>query len=333
MRFRIRYADQIVGLLILVALAVLAAVIFLIGSHQRWFARDVQYFAYFDSANGLGSNMQVQYKGFTVGNIKGVRLTEDDRVEAVVAIFEEYTDRMKEGTLVELRVSPIGLGNAFLLYPGLGALALEPGATLPQLGSSEAASLSARGLTAIPVQDDSINLIISRVNTLLADLDRVLREVEDAFAGTSETALGRILGNAETTLAGLPGVVDQLQGTLSGLLGDIQPILGNLETLSDSLVAPEGTVASVLDGQGSIYTSLDASLRSVSGMLRDLERTTNFIPTQLPQIGALVMQLREVLQTVESVLNSLTNNPLLRGGIPDQVKTNTEGTSSRDISF
>jgi phospholipid/cholesterol/gamma-HCH transport system substrate-binding protein len=149
-----------------------------------------------------------------------------------------------------------------------------------------------------------------------------------------------VLGKAEETLnttegvvAGVPGIVEDLQGSLDAILTDVRPVIKNLETLSATLADPDGAIAMVLDSEGAVYTSLEDSLKSVSGTLRNLERTTDFIPTQLPQIAALIMELREVLQTAESVLISLTNNPLLKKGIPAQVKTETSGTSSRDIRF
>jgi phospholipid/cholesterol/gamma-HCH transport system substrate-binding protein len=37
--------------------------------------------------------------------------------------------------------------------------------------------------------------------------------------------------------------------------------------------------------------------------------------------------------TAEDVMVALTNNPLLKNGIPERVETRTGGTSPRDISF
>jgi phospholipid/cholesterol/gamma-HCH transport system substrate-binding protein len=141
------------------------------------------------------------------------------------------------------------------------------------------------------------------------------------------------VNTTEGVVAGVPGIVEELQGSLNGILGDVKPVIKNLEDLSATLADPDGAIALALDSEGAVYTSLEDSLKSVSVTLRNLERTSDFIPTQLPQIAGLIMELREVLQTAESVLISLTNNPLLKKGIPPQVKTETSGTSSRDIRF
>jgi phospholipid/cholesterol/gamma-HCH transport system substrate-binding protein len=54
-----------------------------------------------------------------------------------------------------------------------------------------------------------------------------------------------------------------------------------------------------------------------------LEKTTDFIPSQL----------QAVLISVEDVLISLTNNPLLKKGVPERKETNTGGTYNRDLEF
>lgn len=347
MRFRIRFADQIVGILYVIALAVLGAVIFFLGSNQRWFARDFRYLTYFDSAVGLSSNMPVQYKGFTIGNVKAVRLTGDDRVEAEISVFDIYVDRVREGSLVELMVSPIGLGNQFLFYPGQGERPLAEGMVIPNARSPEGRALISRGLASAPRQDDSITILVSRANAVLENINKVVVQVEAAFNGTGETALGRTLGGAESALnaagetlgtvedaaARAPGMAEDLLAFLDGLLADIRPIIGNLQEVSEMLAAPEGAVALALDGGGEVYANLEASLQALAGILGNLERTSEFIPAQLPQIAALILELRKAVRTAQDVLVALTNNPLLRRGVPDHGQAKTDGSSFRDIRF
>jgi phospholipid/cholesterol/gamma-HCH transport system substrate-binding protein len=137
MKFKIRFADQIVGFLIIAALISLIFVVFMLGTQQRWFAKDFFYKTYFDSAAGLGDNMVVQYKGFPIGNVRSVTLTNDDRVEVSFSIYDQYQNRVREGSLVELIVSPIGLGNQFIDSPGLGVDVQEEGALIPPVTSPQ----------------------------------------------------------------------------------------------------------------------------------------------------------------------------------------------------
>ncbi|MDR0624242.1 MAG: MlaD family protein [Treponema sp.] len=344
MKFTIRFADQIVGALIVLALAILIFVVFMLGSNQRWFSRDYQFKSYFSSASGLSDNMAVLYKGFTIGHVKSFDLTGDDQVEVGFTVFDTYVSRVRQGSVVEVIQSPIGLGSQFLFYPGIGPEPVEEGGVIPAINSPEGKQFLANGLVSIPARDDSISIIMNRANTLLDTLNNVLVQVQDALVGTDRTTLGRTLGDVEIAASGIRNMtetlpvtigdsVDLITAQLEQVTGQLEPILANLNEFSAKLTAPDGAVSAVLDTHGDVYTKLIESLDSISGTLRNLERTSEFIPAQLPQVAALLFDLQTTLRTAEDVLIALTNNPLLKNGIPPKVETRTGGTSPRDISF
>jgi phospholipid/cholesterol/gamma-HCH transport system substrate-binding protein len=358
MKFKIRFADQIVGLFLILALASLVFIIIMLGRSQRWFAKDYSFSTVLVSATGLSKNMPVQYKGFTIGNVKTFHLTGADEVEVIFLIHDLYLDRMKEGSMVELMVSPVGLGNQFLFHAGRGTELLSSGDFVPAVGSVQAKAYIQQGLATPPRHDDSITLLMNRASTVLDEVNRVLVQVEDAFQGTDGTAIGQIVGGVNRTIAGaetLPGTInktaadvlqdiDDLKAILEGELGwinavledelgRINPILADINALSSKLNDPDGLIYTVLDTNGEVYTNLVSSLNSVSSILENLDRTVAFIPGQLPQLAGLIMDLRVTMKTAEDVLIALTNNPFLRGGIPERVETQSSGTSPRDIQF
>jgi phospholipid/cholesterol/gamma-HCH transport system substrate-binding protein len=340
MKFTIRYADRLVGLLIIFAVAAAAAVIILLGSGQRWFAKDYQFLTYFDSAAGLSKNMAVQYKGFTIGRIKSFDLTPDDRVEVHFYIFDTYISRVRQGSLVDVSISPVGLGNQFLFHAGLGSDQIEEGEVIPSVSSPAGQDALRRGLAFIPKQDDSISMIISQVNSVLANVDTLTGDLSGAFQGTGDTSLGRTMGSIEEAAQGLSEIPGMLRGTVDELLRDLdrvlestQPILANLRLVSEDLSDPDGTVAQVLDSKGPVYANLVSTLESVSGAMESLERTAAYIPAQLPQITVMLTEVQGVLNSVEDVLTAVLNNPLLKNGVGNRVENQPTGTSMRDIPF
>ena len=337
MKLMIRFADKIVGGLIILAIGVLIFVVFMLGSGQRWFSRDYVFKSYFNSGSGLSINMAVQYKGFTIGNVKSIRLAEDDRVEVQFTIFDTYIDRVKYGSLVEVISSPIGIGGGFMFYPGLGDYLLQEGDTIYAVNSSEGKRFLAQGLASRPDQDDNINIIIQRVGTLLGTLNVVFADIQDALAGSDDTSLGRTLGELEGAVAGVRVLAENLsydaEYAIYNLLDQIGPILDNVKSLTFELSDPDGTVMTILDSDGEVYSSLAESLAAISGTLRNLEKTTDFIPPQMPQIVVMLNNLHGTLKAAEDVLIALTNNPLLKGGVPVHVETRAGGAHSRDTEF
>jgi phospholipid/cholesterol/gamma-HCH transport system substrate-binding protein len=344
MRFVIRFAEQIVGALIIASLGALVLVVVLLGGRQRWFAKDYLYTTYLDSAAGLSRNMAVSLRGFTIGNVRAFDLTAENRVRVIFSVYDTYQNRVREGSVVELAVSPIGLGNHFYFHPGRGERLLEERELIPAVHSPEARELQARGLAVIPKQDDSITLITGRVNILLEDLDRTVLLLQEALAGTGSSSLGRIvqevegsaagtkrvLAEAERALGDLPAVVEEFQRILRR---DIEPVLADIRTITGELADPGNLLLSTLEGEGPLYGSLDASLNSIAGILKSLDKTAAMLPPDMVQAAALLAELRAALGNANDVLVALTNNPLLKKGVPQPVRAEPSGLNPRDISF
>ncbi|MDR1251428.1 MAG: MlaD family protein [Treponema sp.] len=340
MKFKIRFADQIVGLFLILALVSVVFIIIMLGRSQRWFAKDYAFSTVLASAAGLSKNMPVQYKGFTIGNVKDFYLNGDDEVEVIFLIHELYLDRVKRGSMVELMVSPVGLGNQFLFHAGKGTEILAAGDFVPAVGSAQARAFIQQGLANQPYHDDSISLLMNRASTTMDDINKLVVQITDAFQGNNDTAIGQIVGGVNRTIAGaetLPGTIDktaaELLKDIDDLKARIDPILAEVNAFTSKLNDPDGLVYTVLDTDEAVYTNLVSSLNSVSSILENLDRTAAFVPSQLPQIAGLIMDLRVTIKTAEDVLIALTNNPLLRKGIPQRVETQSSGTSPRDIQF
>ena len=334
MKFKIRFADQIVGVFVVVSLVSLIAVLILLGSNQRWFARDVVYHTILPSAGGLSRNMAVQFKGFTIGSVRSFHLTDRDYVEVIFIIHEEHSDRVRHGSIVELLTSPVGLGSQFLFHSGRGA-ALEEGSFIPAAGSPQARELIRQGLAAEIHHDDSISILLNRVNSVIGNLDEALGH------GTDETEIGMIVGSLRITLTGVETLPQTIEDTIADLMTKLEPTLETVNNVLGGLIVsiteileninePGGLLSMVLDSEDDIYLHLVSSLGSISSILDNLDRT---VARELPQVSVLISELRMTLNTAEDVLTALTNNPLLRRGIPERVENQSGAANPRGVRF
>ena len=322
MKFSIRYSDQIVGTLVVLALALLIFVVFMLGTTQRWFKRDYQYKTYFTSAQGLSVNMGIKYKGFTIGHVKAISLSKDDRVEVLFVIHEEYTSKVTEGSLVEVQISPIGLGNNFIFHPGRGRDIIPEGEEIYEVSSEAGRRQIRMELSTRTETTDSIANIMGQVQTLLETLN-----VSLIGSPTEEnTAIWHIINNIEEATSGIADIAVTLSG-------QIPSVMRNLDDITKAVASPSGTVMSILDAEGPFYSSLEDAIVSLAGIIDSLEKTAAFIPMQLPQIGVLVSQLNVTLNSVQDVLTAILNNPLLRGGVPERKETAPGGSSPRNMNF
>jgi phospholipid/cholesterol/gamma-HCH transport system substrate-binding protein len=297
MKFKMRYADQIVGLFIIIALLSLITVVFMLGRTQRWFSRNYSFKTYAVSASGLSRNMPVSYKGFAIGNVKTYDLTDDNRVEVIFTIQDKYKNLVMEGSLVEVLVSPVGLGNQFILYSGLGAKELDEFGLVPMRNSDLGKEYLDRGIAYIPPHEDSIAVLMNMVTTVLEDL-------HNGLTGNEISALGATISNIEKITA-------EVEAGLS---------------------SPDG-IMKLISGEGDAINSLEAAFVSLAGTLDHVEKATSYLPREMPQIVNLLSEARTALQAAEDVLVALRNNPLLRNGIPEHAEIDSSGTNPRDITF
>jgi phospholipid/cholesterol/gamma-HCH transport system substrate-binding protein len=323
MKFSIRFADQIVGALVIMALAILVVVVFMLGKTQRWFVSDAQYVTYFTSASGISTNMAVKYKGFTIGHVKRLSLSDDDRVEILFTIFEEYTHRVTEGSLVGVQESPIGLGSSFNFYPGKGKEPIPPGGVIPEVTSPEAQIYITRGIADSPKSSDSIGNIVNQVSETLENVNQILASVNQSLTGEDgESSLGPIIQNIERTTEDITIVT----GTLSE---QIEPLILSVNALTDKISDPNGAIMGILDGKGPLYEGIN----SIAGIIENLNKTSEFLPAQLPQVAVAISELNTILRQVQDLLVAIANNPLLKGGIPEHNETGPTGANPRDHDF
>jgi phospholipid/cholesterol/gamma-HCH transport system substrate-binding protein len=332
MKFRIKYADKIVGLFVIVAAGFLAAGIILLGANQRWFAKDIRFQTRFASAAGASPGAAIMIRGFQVGKVTKVRLNAENEVDAEFVIYDSYYPKVKEYSILEMVTSPIGLGTQLLFHPGKGDKLAEPGSFIPLADSEEGKDLVERGLVDIPVKDDTITRLLAGVNPLIENanktvvtVNRTLTEINRALAGESSGPLGSIVNDA------------------SGAVANIQRISKNLEATTDAIRDPTGLVPRLLDAKGSIktilddknelYNSINGSLVEMQKTLKNLQDITGSLSDEMPSIAVTLDESRTAIKQAQDVLIGLKNNPLLKGGIPDRVERQPQSQSMREGQF
>jgi phospholipid/cholesterol/gamma-HCH transport system substrate-binding protein len=364
MKFRIKYADQVVGLFIVISLVALVAIVVLLGLNQRWFAKNFVFKTQFKSGGGLSVGMPITMKGFQIGQVERIHLNEDDMVDVEFAIFDTYYDKVKEHSVVELSVSPIGLGGGLFFHPGKGAELLPEGSFIPRLSSDEGQAIYEQELADIPPKDDTItqllagiNPLLENVNKMVVSLNRTLQEVNRAMIGQSTGPVGTMLLDAASAVASVNGLVSDVRAIINdvvaqvngiieqtgGVMVDVGAIAKNLEqttaALADPtgliprLLDPKGSIATILDDGNALYNSIESTLAMVTETMANLEAISSSLLAEMPKIATILNQSKEALQVAQDVLTGLKNNPLLSGGIPERQDQQSVYTSIREGEF
>jgi len=310
MKFRIRYADQIVGLLTIIALLSLIVVVVFLGKAQRWFSKNYNFKTYASTASGLSLNMSITFRGIPIGNVKSYRILDNNQIEVFFTIQDEYRNRVKEGSLVEVMESPIGLGARFVFYSGLGK-ELEEWSLVPMVDSPEGRMYISQGLADVPPKDDFIADTVDKVGVLLVELQKILEGINIAVGKEPKTALEQTVVN-----------IGQISSNLEELSSNLKSDLGN----------PNG-IRRILNGDSDSIEAIEATFVSLSGTMDHVEKSLKNLPQQMPQVFTLINNARTAISDANDVLISLKNNPLLRNGIPESAEIDSSGTNPRKIKF
>ena len=236
MKFRIRYADQLVGLFLLLAVLAIAVILVFLGVNQRWFAKDYEFRSRFDSAGGLSVGMPIMLKGFEIGSIERIELNDDNQVDVLFTVQDTYYSRVLPNSVLELTSSPIGLGVTLNFYPGAGAGMPQPELSfIPSLDLPEGQDLVTAGLVVIPKGEDVIGSVIAKLNPILDDvrstivqIKRVVGTVDLALQGKSGP-VGEMVMDLSTTPDKVNALIDDVNARVAGI-GMISAEYGNGNT-------------------------------------------------------------------------------------------------------
>ncbi|MFW5711847.1 MAG: MlaD family protein [Spirochaetota bacterium] len=341
MKFRIRFAEQIVGLFVLIAIVSLAAILIFMGINQRWFAKDYHFTSRFQSGEGLNRGMAIKLKGFTIGAVDAIKLLDDNTVQIDFHIFDTYYNRVLPNSVLQLNISPIGIGGGGLVfYPGIGnGSPLEEGAFIPSTDFPEGRQRIQNGLVKMTDKEDTVSSVVNRIKPILDSTYATINSLNSTITTIDNTLKGTQQGPLLDVLLQTQQVMVQLNETLQNTTG----ITANLEKTSEQLADTQGLVQRLLDPKGSIAKLLDDDQQlygQIQAIIAELEKSAAelsgfaaYVNNQQPNITAILQEGRTTLQEGQDVMQGLKNNPLLRGGISEDYITPSTFRGMRDGDY
>ncbi len=343
MKFQIRFADQIVGLFIILALASIVFILVMMGINQRWFAKDYNYTSNFNSGNGLSIGMPITYKGFKIGSIDKIELLNNNKVKINFHIFDTYYDKVRKNSVLQHAVSPIALvAGGMLFHPGKSTELIPELSYIPSTDSEEGMELIAKELVEIPQRDDAVLKIINDIspllttsNTTLDSLNELLIATTSTIEGKSEGPVGDIIEEIAVMVAMLNKTITTAMISANKILTDTSNMTSDMELtgLATRLLDPKGSIATLLNDDEELYKELYSIIAEIANTTEELSAFVNYINTTQPQISEILEGSREVLVKGKDVLEGLSNNPLLRGGITSVTDQPTTFKSYEEEEF
>ena len=302
MKFKIKYADQIVGTLSIIAFIALIFIIFLIGSTQKWFVPKHNYYTVISSAANISVGKSITYKGFEIGKIKSFSLDATDNVVVNFYITDDYRSKAVKNSIIEILTSP--LGSSVIFYPGNSLDYLPDNSYVPERSSERAKELIKYKMVSVVEQTDSLNTILAMATTLVGDIDTLVKQINIALEGRENTPLTRTITQINEILENINEITSDASGIVPKLLEDENS---------------QGSIANVLMQLDSTMGEINSITTSVNG--------------NMPGVTILISQMQTLLKQMQDVMEGLKNNPLLKNGISEKPEKESAAPKLREDNF
>jgi phospholipid/cholesterol/gamma-HCH transport system substrate-binding protein len=313
MKFKMRFADQIVGFFVLLAIVAVVVILVFIGANQRWFAKNYYFTSRFASGDGLSAGMPLSLKGFEIGKLSRISLNDQNEVDVRFYVEDTYYDKVKPDSIIELTSSSIGLGTSLKFHPGSNHLPPQPeGSFIPSLESEEGQKLVTEGKVDIPRNADVIGSVIGKLNPILdetrqtiAEIHRVANSLDLAFAGKG--------GPVGTMVTGLSATPDKVNSAVDNISSRANILLDKIGVISDNLTDISVKTRGVI---GDLSINLDDISQNLKAMTNDMKNTQGLAKRLLDPHGSIDTFLNDSNQLYNQVDSALTK----ANAIIDQLK-------------
>ncbi len=269
---RVRWAQLRAGVLAIVAMVILAVLIWLLTSRQPIWQSYVTLYSYASDSAGLPNGAPVRLNGIPIGSVASVELTNSRDPNRIVRItLKIEKNHMKDipiDSLGEISSENVLSGKYFSITKGQSTQTLPPGGEIRAAPSAEISDLVKKGFALF----DSAQAILGRV-------DRIVGLVE-----SGQGSIGKFLVDEEfynrlvQTVAEVQEVATALssgKGTLGkliydeGLYNEARQTVARLDQVIADLQAGQGTAGKLLKDPA-LYNELQASVTQVRQLLDDL---------------------------------------------------------------
>jgi phospholipid/cholesterol/gamma-HCH transport system substrate-binding protein len=306
-RKEVQWSQLRVGTLVLVAIAILIATIFLLSrSTGGLFAPKITFRSYFNNAAGLKNGAPVTLEGVTIGNVIRIRVVQERNptpVEVTMRVGEDYLRDLHTDSTTTIAQAGV-LGDSYIDIDSTTATGPQP-ANHAELRSTEAPTIqsvistSQGGIQQITVLIKKAQILLDSLNSTKGTIGALIND--PAFTAK----INRITTNLETLTAS----ISHGQGTLGKLVMDdtlytnANSTVGHLNDVAAGLDQGKGTAGKLLKDDR-LYNNLNATMENVNKLVGDINAGKGSLGklTKDPQFA---QKLDDTVTRLDSILRSV----------------------------
>lgn len=285
------------GVLILMAIVILGALIFVVGDFQNLFGKKQTLKVLFASAQGIEINAPVTYAGVTVGRVAEIRILAGKELEGVekkqVELLLEIGGQLDLTTIKEITIRPKGfLGDMYVdITPHSGEVESLPEKTV-YLGKE--AKTMEEVMQTVDEIGKEFRLTLTSINSVVAS---------DEF----KNSLRNMITRAEQAMDGAAKIFSDNRQDIQTTIKSLKDASGDLKVLLAKSRDPAvETVANFKELSGQMRTKLDTL---ADGLNRLATKAEYVVDDNSGNLYAVVLNLRSISENFKEMSADLKDRP------------------------
>jgi len=300
----------------------LQAAIIIIGRGKDWFKTYIIYYTTFNESYNLQDNASVKLFKANIGKVKEITL-DGNKVKVKLAILEKYSSRIRIDSIAIVE-SPTFIGSEYVsIQPGShDALFIPEGGEIKSEAKKKISDIMAEFQV-----EKTAKMVVQAVQDI-SEITKIMRDPDGPFF----TAID----NINKTISHLEAVASNIKagkGTVGGLLksralletiqNDLDKAGAILENIGDATTKTPEAMDNVQDNLVRIKKIGDGVLDCISSIkkiLKALEEGSADIPEVTKSTKKGVNEIRNGVENIDKVVQSLQKNILIRSNLPLEPK-------------
>lgn len=327
-------AEKSVGLFVIGIVVLLLTTVVVLGRGKDWFAEEVIFYTSFKESYNLQVNAAVKLFKADIGKVKQISLGEDN-VNVQLAILAKYASRIRLDAVAVVD-SPTLIGSEYIsIVPGDSDLPKIPvGGMIPSIEKKSIPDVlkefeveKMAMLTVHTIQEIAGLVTLMKdphgpLLTTLANIEKTTSHLEmiTGGIGKGQGSLGSLVASREL----VDGVMSNLE-RVNGLLDDMRIITAKGPVLMDQASDNLATIRTAGDGVvenvqtlKSILEEARVSLETTQVILENLKQGSEDIPRVTLTAKDGIREIREGVENIDRVVQSLQRNVVIRSNLPDE---------------
>ena len=327
-------AEKSVGLFIIGITVLLLTTVVILGRGKDWFADEVTFYTSFKESYNLQVNAAVKLFKADIGKVKRISLGEDN-VNVQLAILAQYASRIRQDAVAVVD-SPTLIGSEYIsIVPGApNAPKIPVGGVIPSIEKKSISDIledfevEKTAMLAVRTVQEIADLMIlikdpqGPLLTTLANMAETSAHLVQITGGISQGtgSLGSLVASRELVdgvllnLENVNGLLDDMRATTSRGPVILDQVSDNLSTIQ---MAGAGVVENVQTLKG-ILEEARGSLETTQVILENLKRGSQDIPRVTVTAREGIREIREGVENIDRVVQSLQRNIIIRSNLPDE---------------